>query len=144
MLVAKADADGVRTAVGDERIVCGQAVEDGRRIFGDFCGSEAEAHGDSRVDLEAGRWAADGVLDSILDIDYARDLFNRTANAGAELSEEHLIFCEDLDLDGFRCIREIADHVLENLGKVDVQFGFCLVNLMPHIIDNFVDAAAAL
>ena len=74
--------------MSDERIVGGQAVEDGGGVFGDFGGREAEARGDDGIDLEVGGGAADGVFDAILDVDDAGDLADGVGDARAELCEQ--------------------------------------------------------
>ena len=87
----EADADGVGAAVGDERIGGGHAVEDGGRVFGDLRGGEAEAGGDGGIDLEVGGRAADGVFDSVLNVDHAFDLADGVADARAEFVEQRWI-----------------------------------------------------
>ena len=51
MVGAQANADGVGPAVGNQRIVCRQAVEDGCRVLCYFRGSEAEPGRDAAVNL---------------------------------------------------------------------------------------------
>ena len=121
--VGEADADGVGAAVGDERGVGGDAVEDGGGVLGDLGGGEAEARGEHGVDLEVGGGAADGVVDAVLDVDDAVDLADGVGDARAELVEELRIVGEELDLDGLGRVGEVADHVLQDLGELDVELG---------------------
>ena len=51
---------------------------------------------------------------------------------------------EDLDLDRLWRIREVADHVLQHLGQLDVQFRLSRPDPRPHIFHHVIDAAAAL
>ena len=121
--VVEADADGVGAAVLDEGLRGGEAVEDGGGVGGDFGGGEAVVRGEAGVDLEDGGGAADGVVDAVLDVDDAGDFADGVADAGAELVEQVLIGGEELDLDGLGGVGEVADHVLEDLGELDVELG---------------------
>ena len=110
---------------------------------GDFGGGEAETGGEAGVDLEGGGGAADGVVDAVLDVDDAGDFGDGIADAGAELIEEVLVGGEELDLDGLRGIGEVADHVLQDLGELDVEFGLGGFDALAGVFHDVVDAAAA-
>ena len=144
VLVAQAHTDGVRPAIGNQRIICGQTVEDRRRIFGNFGRRKSEPSCNGGVDLEVGRRSADGVIDTILYIDHAGNLADGIADSWAELGQQGLIVGEDLDLDRLWCVGQIADHVLQHLDEFDVEFGLGRLDLRTNVFHDFVDAAAAL
>jgi len=102
----------------------GRPSEDGGGVGGDFGGGETQASGEAGVDLEGGGGTADGVVDAVLDVDHAGDFADGIADARGELVEEVLVGGEELDLDGFGGVGEVADHVLEDLSELDVEFGF--------------------
>ncbi len=143
-LVAEADANGVRPAVGDER--CGRfdTVEDGGCVFGDLLWREAHACGELRVDFEVCRGAADRIVDAVFDVDYALDLLNIRGDARRELVEQGGVLREDFDLDGLGCIGEIADVVLQDLREFDVKLRLVLFDILAHVGDDLVDAATAM
>src|ERR1700684_2118149 len=122
MGVVEEDADGVGAAVLDEGLRGGQAVEYGGGVGGDFGSGESVARRDARVDLEGGGGAADGVVDAVFDVDDAGDFGDGVANARSELVEQILVGGEELDLDGLGGVGEVANHVLEDLGELDVEF----------------------
>ena len=121
----------------------GQAVEDRSCVGGDFGGGEAEARGDAGIDLEVGGGAADGVVDAVLDVDHAGDFADGVADARGELVEQVLVRGEELDLDGLGGVGEVADHVLEDLGELDVEFGLGGFDALARVLHDVVDAAAA-
>ena len=47
----------------------------------------------------------------------------------AELVEQCCVVGEELDLDGFGRVGEVADHVLQDLGELDVERGLGLQDL---------------
>ena len=143
MGVVEADADGVGAAVLDEGLRGGQAVEDRGGVGGDFGGGESEARGDAGIDLEGGGGAADGVVDAVFDVDHAGDFGDGVADARGELVEEVLVGGEELDLDGLGGVGEVADHVLEDLGELDVELGLGGFDALAGVLHDVVDAAAA-
>ena len=103
-LVAKANANRVGTAVCNQRIGYGDAIQNRGGVFGDLGGREAEACGEHGVDREVCGWATEGVFDSVLDVDDARDLFDLVPDAGPEVIEQGCVLVEKLDLDGLRSV----------------------------------------
>ena len=142
--VVEADADGVGAAVLDKGLRSGQAVEDGGGVGGDFGGGETQASGEAGVDLEGGGGTADGVVDAVLDVDHAGDFADGIADARGELVEEVLVGGEELDLDGFGGVGEVADHVLEDLSELDVEFGLGSFDALAGVFHDVVDGAAAM
>ncbi len=71
-------------------------------------------------------------------------LADGVADSWAEVSKQRGIIREDLDLDGFGSVRQIADHVLEHLRKFDIQRGLRLFDLCPGIGDHLVDTTITL
>ena len=63
---------------------------------------------------------------------------------GPSLRQQRRIVGEDLDLDRLGSVGEVADHVLQHLGELDVEFGLGLLDLVAHVVHDFVDAAVAL
>src|SRR5215469_10173623 len=143
MVVAEAHADGVGAAVGDERIVGFDTVEDRGCILGDLFRREAKARGDDGVDLEVGGRTAERILDAVLNVYDAGDFANGVGDALAEVIKQHRVVGEDLDLNGLGGVREVADHVLKDLGGLDVKLGLGGLDLLADIVHYFVDAAAA-
>src|ERR1039457_6726940 len=143
MFLAEAHADGVGSAVRDEWIAGGKAIKNRGGVLGNLGWREAEARRDDGIDLEAGRWPADGVLDAVLDIDDALDLFDGIADARAELTKQGRIVYKKLDLDWLRRIGEVANHVLQHLRKFNVEFRLGCTNLRADIVNDFVDGPAA-
>jgi hypothetical protein len=91
MIVTQTNTNRIRTAICDEGIVRGKAIENRRCVFGNFCRSEAEASCYGGIDLEAGCRAANRVLNAVLDIDDAGDLFDGAADAWADFREQGLV-----------------------------------------------------
>ena len=140
----EAHADGVGAAVGDQRIVGGDAVENRRCVDGNFARGKAEAARQLRIDLEVGGRAADGVVDAVLDVDDAGNLADGVAHARAQAVRADRHRREELDLDRFGRIRQIADHVLQNLGELDVELRLGGLDLLAHVLHHVVNGAAAL
>ena len=130
VLVAKAHADGVGTAVGNQRIVGGNAIENGRRIFGNFGRREAEARRNDGIDLEVGGRAADGVVDAILTSTTPGILPMASPTRGPSCVSSASIVGEDLDLDWLRRIGQVADHVLQHLDEFDIELGLGGLDLL--------------
>ncbi len=51
---------------------------------------------------------------------------------------------EEFDVDRLRCVRQVADHVLQHLGELDIQLRLGLLDLRMDIRHHLVDAAVAL
>src|ERR1019366_4766331 len=144
MFVAEPHAYRIRTAVCDQGVAGRQAIENRGRVLRYFVGREAEPAGNHGVDLKAGSWAAEGVLDSILHIDHAFDFSNRVADARAKLLEHGGVLSENLDLDRLWRIGQITDHVLQHLYEFDIERRFGGLDLRARIFNDIVDGAAAL
>jgi len=50
---------------------------------------------------------------------------------------------EDFKLDRFGCVRQVADHVLQHLGKLHVELGLGLPDFGADVGDDLVDRAIA-
>ena len=94
--------------------------------------------------MKDGRRTADGVFDSVAHVHYAADLLNGVTHFRCPLLQQIGVRREQLDLHGFRRIRQVADHVLQHLDVFDFQAGFLLLNLGAQLRDDFFAAAAAL
>src|SRR5581483_7812783 len=81
-VVAKPDANGIWSAVADERGWYLNSVENRRGILGDLLGCETESSSQLRVDFEVRSRAADSVLYSVLDIDDTINLADLCCHAG--------------------------------------------------------------
>jgi len=51
---------------------------------------------------------------------------------------------KSFDLDGFGGVGEVADHVLEDLSELDVEFGFGGPDALAGVFHDVVDGAAAM
>src|SRR6266702_2276865 len=129
----------------DDHGICGwKAVKDGSSVFGNLGGSKAKASGDYRVDLEAGGGSGDGIVNAVLGIDNAGDLLDGSLDAGAKLVEEGRIVREQLDDNVFRLVREIADHVLQNLDELGVECGLGFEDTSANVGHDLVNGPATL
>ena len=145
MLIAEAHANGVRAAVGNQRIGGRHRRRESRsRPRETSVGRKAEAGGDNGIDLEVGCRAADGVFDAVLHVDHAWNLADGIADPRAKLRQQRRIVGEDLDLDRLGRVGQVADHVLQHLGELDVQLRLGGLDLRAHVGHHVVDGAAAL
>ena len=143
MLLIQAHADGVGTAVGDERIGSGDSVKNRRSVEGNLARGKAEAGSHLRIDIEVGGRDADGVIDSVFDFDNSGNLADGVAHARTELREEIGVARKELDLDRLGRIRQVADHVLQNLSEFDIELRLGGLDLLTDIFHYIVDATAA-
>ena len=141
--VGQADANGVGAAVDDHRPGGGQAVEDCGGIVGNLAGREAEAACDDRIDLEARGRAGDGVVHAVLGVHHSGNLLDGVLHPGAELVQQGGIAAEELDLDGFRRVGEVADHVLQHLRELDVEGRLGLPDPLADVLHDLFDVAVA-
>src|SRR6266481_20570 len=143
MIVAEANANGVRTSVLDDTVLDRYTLNDGAGIGGDLLRGEAEARGDGRVDAKRGGGTADGVLDAVEDIDDSLLLFDGGCDLVTDLGEQGRVIIEEFELNRLRRVGEIVDHVFEDLDKFNIEFGFLRFNLSAHIGNNFVNRLTA-
>ena len=142
--IAETHANGVRAAVGDDWICGCHTIENCGCILGDLSRSEAETGRDHGIDLEVGGRAADGILDAVLHIDHTGNLADGIAYPGTELCELCRVVRKYLELDGLGGIGEVADHVLQHLYELDVEFRLGGPDLLANICHYIVDGSAAL
>ena len=76
-------------------------LKDGARVELDFLGSEAGARGHHGIDIHHDGRAADGILDAVLHIRNALDLFDLVGDLWRPSLEQCRVGGEQFDLDGF-------------------------------------------
>ncbi len=84
--VRQAHPDGVRPATCNQRVVRGQAIEDGRCILRNFSRRKAEPAGNDGVNLEVRGGPADGIVDAILGIHHSGNFGDGLLNARTKVS----------------------------------------------------------
>ncbi len=92
---------------------------------------------------EVGCRAADGVVDSVFDVDHAGNLANGVADTRAKLRKQIRVVRENLDLDGLRRIRQVVDVVLQYLRQLDVEFWLRGLHFLAHVFHHLVHRSAA-
>ena len=80
---------------------------------------------------------------AIENIDHSRLLLDGVGDARGHVLEDGGIGIEELDLDGFGGVGQVPNHVLQDLGELDVKLRFCLLDFAADIGDDFVDTAIA-
>ena len=95
------------------------------------------------IDLEVRGRTADGVVDPVLHADYAGNLFDGCGDAWGKLVKQLWVRGEELDLDGLRRVRKVADHVLQHLRELHVELRHRSSDLGMDVGDDLVDTATA-
>src|ERR1700677_2412672 len=121
MIVREANANGIWTPVLDEAVGSGNTLDDGAGISRHLLRGEAKTRGDGGVDAESGRGATDRVFDTVEHVDNTGLFFDCGCDLIADLSEYSGIVVEEFDLYWLRRVREVVDHVLQDLGKLHVE-----------------------
>ncbi len=142
-VLRKSNANSVGTATVDDGVVGWKTIEDSSRILCNLRWSEAETRGYHRINLKAGRRAGDRVLDTVLDVDDPWDFCYCFGDLWAKFVEKVGVRREELDLDRFGRVGEIADHILKDLGELNVESRLCLFDLSANIGDDIVNGTRA-
>jgi len=103
----------------------------------------AKAGGEYRINLEICRRTADCVLNAIFDADHAGNLADLVGDAWGYFIQQLWVRGKQLDLDRLGRVREIVDHVLQDLHEFDIEFRFGLLDLAPNVSHDVVDIAAS-
>ena len=85
-----------------------------------------------------------GVVDAVLDVYDAGYFLDFLGDASGEIGQLRGVVGEELDLDGFGCVREVTDVVLQDLRELDIELGFLLFDLRSYVGHHLVDAALAI
>src|SRR4029077_16718621 len=107
-----------------------------RGIQSDFLGGESGSGRHARIHLKGNRRSADRVIDSVQDVDHALDLGNSVGHFRSPLLELLGVLGEELNLNWFRSRRQIADHVLKDLNKLDVKRRLLLLYIGAYVGNN--------
>ena len=93
---------------------------------------------DGGIHLEDRCGSADCVFNAVLQIDHAIDLFNCGSDTRRPILKCGCIGREKFDLHWFRRVREVANHVLQNLRELDVDTRLFPGDPCAQIGDNFI------
>jgi hypothetical protein len=88
------------------------------------------------------RWT--GHDQTVVHVDNTRDRFDDAGNLSGELPELLSIAGEDLDLDGIRRPRQIADEITKDARELGAQRGFCRSDPFAEIVDDLFGVSRAI
>ena len=72
---------------------------------------------------------------------YSGNFGNGLLNAGTKCQQKVLVVRKQLDLDGFRRVGEIANHILQNLRELHIERWLSRMDLFASIGNHFIDVA---
>src|SRR6266705_1849677 len=150
VLFGKANTNGVRAVIQNDRGGSGLTFQNRGGVDCDFLESETCARGYQGIHLIRNRRAADGIFDSVQNFhDGVRvpsnlDFVDRFRDARSGFIQELAVLRIELDHDGLGRARQVADHVLKELKELNFGGGFGRFNLGSEIGDDIVDVALAI
>src|SRR5580704_6553417 len=129
---------------GDQRDGRRHTFDDRRGVGGELLRRKTEACCGSGIDLKAGGWTADCVLESIEHIDDTLLLLDCVSDSRSNIVENLGTGIKELDLDRLGSVGEVTDHVLQDLREFNVQLWLAGFDLRAEVRDDLIDAAVAL
>ena len=108
-------------------------------LLRDEIGVEAFQPGLQRIDVDIERVSRDD--HAIPDLGHAGNRHNRLRDLGRNLVKDRRVVAEDLDLDGLRNRREVADQIFHELRGLDIESGYGLLGPLADLRHDLLDVA---
>src|SRR6185312_3131797 len=133
----------VGAVVGDDGELGGRPLQQRGGIRGHLGGGEAGVGGGRLVDVEDDGGAAGGVVHAVEHIHHARHFADGVGNFRGPVVQQVAVGVEELDHHRLGSVGEVADHVLQDLGEVNVELGIGVGDADAGVGDDVVNAARA-
>ena len=120
------------------------AFQNRRGVGRDLLRREAGARRHAGIDLKRNGRSADGIFDSVQNIDHAVNFADRLRHFRRPCLQQCRVLRKQFDLHRLRLAGQVADHVLQHLYELDSHRRLLGGYFCAHIFDDVVDAAAAI